>query len=961
MKKKYLAIVLAGVFALGMFAGCKDKTGPNPNPDDPNPNPDQGGNTPVEEVYTPSQREQSDAMVIGIEGADGVFSPFFASAAYDSEISGQTQIGMLTSEGSNYVYGDDEACVVKDLKITYLDSANNSTTSANATYTQYDFLIKNGIKFSDGEPLTIDDVLFNLYVYLDPAYTGSSTIYSTDIVGLDQYRTQSADEGAADAAETQATTYAGIRLNRIYDWLINRYITVNNGGKEDDTHKFTYNLESYENEIIDDINSFLPEYVTEITNDYDSAVSSFDETRKEYKFDKGAYWQSYLYNYGLITVQTAGNNPVKELVEFDDDGNYVAAPAGAVEDDQKYFNVYTFDFSANGYGWIKDEIDAYVAENWQNMDDDGWQTAQGATDEEKKENAKKANATKEICIILAFEKTIGTTDAAIDENLSLDKITYSLYTDFAATILGCASTNTLYNNIYADEYSKIISSTSDSATKTISGITTEKVTSFTNDQGTYELDGTYDVLHIKINKIDPKAIWNFAFTVAPQHYYAPADEAQKYVDDKHFLVNGVVFNSTDFMNDVLKATSRLRVPVGAGPYMASTSSGLAAGQKYPSPTEFWNKSMVYYERNPYFDTLDGVEGGAIQNAKIKYLRYSVVNSNFILDQLESGDLDVGNPNATQQNVNRVNGIEKLTGDPTWTNGYGYMGINAGKVPDVWMRRALIKAIDLTRIKSYYPGELSEIIYRPMSKQSWAYPQNEAAQRPFEGDVYDDTTNQYYHVDYTYDESGKSIYDMLMAHGYKGNDSQITADPSGKTLETITFTVAGESTDHPAWAAFKQAELVLEKIGIPVDVKTDINALSALTRGGLAVWAAAWSSTNDPDMYQVYHKDSRAGSTANWGYNEIKKGGAEYQFESMTIDELSELIDEAREVLDQDTRAAIYAEALDLVMELAVEMPLYQRNDLTVYNNTKIDGTTLNPNPTAFDGLFAKIWEVGYVD
>ena len=82
---------------------------------------------------------------------------------------------------------------------------------------------------------------------------------------------------------------------------------------------------------------------------------------------------------------------------------------------------------------------------------------------------------------------------------------------------------------------------------------------------------------------------------------------------------------------------------------------------------------------------------------------------------------------------------------------------------------------------------------------------------------------------------------------------------------------------------------------------------------------------------------------------------------MVIDELSELIDEAREVLDQDTRAAIYAEALDLVMELAVEMPLYQRNDLTVYNNTKIDGTTLNPNPTAFDGLFAKIWEVGYVD
>ena len=435
-----------------------------------------------------------------------------------------------------------------------------------------------------------------------------------------------------------------------------------------------------------------------------------------------------------------------------------------------------------------------------------------------------------------------------------------------------------------------------------------------------------------------------------------SEEAQKYVDEKHFLVNGVVFNSTDFMNNVLKATSRVRVPVGAGPYMASTSSGLAEGQKYPTANEFWNKNMVYYERNPYFDTVDGVVGGEIQNAKIKYLRYSVVNSNFILDQLENEDIDVGTPNATAANQTRLNGISKLTGVTSWTNGYGYMGINAGKVPDVWMRRAIIKAIDLDRIKSYYPGDLSEIIYRPMSKQSWAYPKNDAANRPFAGATMDGE-----YVDYVHDAYGQEILNMLVEHGYTESNGKITLTPDGTKPEKITFTVAGESTDHPAWAAFKQAELILEGIGFEIDVKTDINALEALTRGGLAVWAAAWSSTVDPDMYQVYHKDSRAGSTANWGYNEIKKDPAKYSYETMVIDALSEKIDEAREVTDQDTRAAIYAEALDLVMELAVEMPLYQRNDLTVYNNTKIDGKTLNPAPTAFDGLFSKIWEVGYVN
>ncbi len=950
MKKKYLAVLVSGLLAFSIFAGCKNDT-TKPGTDDP----DDPGE--VEEVYTPTQREQTEAMVIGIEGADGVFSPFFATAAYDSEISGQTQLGMLTSEGTNYKYGDNEACIVKDLNITYLDSANNAQSLPDgASYTQYDFLIKKGIKFSDGEELTIDDVLFNLYVYLDPAYTGSSTIYSTDIVGLDQYRTQSSDEGAAEAAEATATTQANIRLERIYQWLINQHLIATNNGQSNDTYTFTQGLEPYEDEILEDINSFLPEYITEISNNYDSVVSSFDETRKEYKFDKGEYWQAYLYNYGLISVVTdVAGKPKKELVSFDKDGNYVPAPEGAVEDDQTYFSVYTFDLSdINGDGFMKQMVEEYAEENWQNMDDDGWQTAAGATEAEKKENAKRNNAKREICIDIVFGATAGSTDS-INENVTFDKIDCE-YTAFAATILGSSSTSTLYNNIYADEYSKAISATATGATKSVSGITTEKVTSFTNSQGTYELDGTYDVLHIKINKVDPKAIWNFAFTVAPQHYYAPAEEAQKYVDEKHFLVNGVVFNSTDFMNNVLKATSRVRVPVGAGPYMASTSSGLAEGQKYPTANEFWNKNMVYYERNPYFDTVDGVVGGEIQNAKIKYLRYSVVNSNFILDQLENEDIDVGTPNATAANQTRLNGISKLTGVTSWTNGYGYMGINAGKVPDVWMRRAIIKAIDLDRIKSYYPGDLSEIIYRPMSKQSWAYPKNDAANRPFAG-----TTMDGEYVDYVYDAYGQEILNMLVEHGYTESNGKITLTPDGTKPEKITFTVAGESTDHPAWAAFKQAELILEGIGFEIDVKTDINALEALTRGGLAVWAAAWSSTVDPDMYQVYHKDSRAGSTANWGYNEIKKDPAKYSYETMVIDALSEKIDEAREVTDQDTRAAIYAEALDLVMELAVEMPLYQRNDLTVYNNTKIDGKTLNPAPTAYDGLFSKIWEVGYVN
>ena len=413
------------------------------------------------------------------------------------------------------------------------------------------------------------------------------------------------------------------------------------------------------------------------------------------------------------------------------------------------------------------------------------------------------------------------------------------------------------------------------------------------------------------------------------------------------------------MNDVLKSSERLGVPVGAGPYMASQEGGLSSNQKYPAANQFMRSNRIYYERNPYFDLVDGVEnGGAIQNARIKYLQYTVVNSNFLLDSLAEHEIDVGSPNATTNNVNRLNSLPELTSTMNKTNGYGYVGINAGKIADVWLRRAIIKAMN-TKIISEgpYNGGLCELIYRPMSTESWAYPKNEAATLPFVGETMDG-----YSVDYIYDGEGQQIQNMLEEYGEYSFSNAGVFDKEGNKVNKITFTVAGESTDHPAWQMFKNAEEVLESIGFEIDVKTDAFALNKLSRGELAVWAAAWSSTIDPDMYQVYHKDSQAGSTLNWGYREIYADSSDkYAYERMVIDELSDLIDQARTMVEEPRRAEIYAKALDLVMELAVEMPTYQRNDMTVYNNTKIDGATLNKNPTSNDGLFSKIWEVGYIN
>ncbi len=76
-------------------------------------------------------------------------------------------------------------------------------------------------------------------------------------------------------------------------------------------------------------------------------------------------------------------------------------------------------------------------------------------------------------------------------------------------------------------------------------------------------------------------------------------------------------------------------------------------------------------------------------------------------------------------------------------------------------------------------------------------------------------------------------------------------------------------------------------------------------------------------------------------------------------QLSEIIDLARETLDVKIRKEYYAEALDLVMELAVELPTYQRSDLFAYNASIIDASTLTPKSelTSHNGPLSRIWEV----
>jgi ABC-type transport system substrate-binding protein len=113
------------------------------------------------------------------------------------------------------------------------------------------------------------------------------------------------------------------------------------------------------------------------------------------------------------------------------------------------------------------------------------------------------------------------------------------------------------------------------------------------------------------------------------------------------------------------------------------------------------------------------------------------------------------------------------------------------------------------------------------------------------------------------------------------------------------------------------------------------------------------------MYQVYHKNSTATSTLAWGYREILASPALYQYENAVLNDLSAVIDEARETDDQEIRSELYKEAMGYVLDLAVEMPVYQRDVLYAYNANVIKSSSLPEEINPYTSPLDKIWEIEF--
>ena len=443
-------------------------------------------------------------------------------------------------------------------------------------------------------------------------------------------------------------------------------------------------------------------------------------------------------------------------------------------------------------------------------------------------------------------------------------------------------------------------------------------------------------LKVTLTEPDATAIYQLAVAIAPLHYYGEPD---KYDYDN----NKFGFDKGD-LSHVRSVTTE---PLGAGPYVFKK----------------FENGVVSFEGN------DNYYLGAPKTKNVQFLESQDQDK---LNGVVTGTIDITDPSYSVDTVKAIeaeNSNGETTGDKIVTDtvdnlGYGYLGISANSVnvggkPGSDESKALRKALatvfaryrDVT-VDSYY-GETASVINYPISNTSWAAPQK---------------TDADYSVAFSKDVEGNDIYTSDMDDaakdeaalnaalgffekaGYTVADGKVTAAPEGAKMDYEVWIPADGSGDHPAFMMLNLASDAFKKIGITLNVKDLANSADLWTgieSEECPMWCAAWGATPDPDMYQVYYSGVESGK---------EPGGSNYMYD-IADPELDKMILDARTSMDQSYRKTVYKSCLDTIIDWAVEVPIYQRQNAIIFSPERVNADTFTPDVTTYYPWLSEIDKV----
>lgn len=427
-------------------------------------------------------------------------------------------------------------------------------------------------------------------------------------------------------------------------------------------------------------------------------------------------------------------------------------------------------------------------------------------------------------------------------------------------------------------------------------------------------------VRVVTTEVSATCIYQLALVVAPMHYYG--DESLYDYDNNKF---GFTKGDLSIVRD--KNSS----PMGAGPYKFIS---------YENGTVALEANENYWKGEP----------------KIKNINFKETTESDKISGVKSGTLDITDPSFSNDAIKEITeangGSEDFNGSvitvKTVDNlGYGYVGINADNVrvgddsssqASKDLRKGLATVLAVYRdvaINSYY-GKWANIINYPISDTSWAAPRatDDGYQVAFSTDVngnpiYTDGMSD----DEKYAAAKQAALGFFEAAGYTVENGKITAAPQGAKMEYELIIGGGGQGDHPSFMMCTLASDALKEIGmnlIVTDIANSSDLFAQMEAGTAELFAAAWQATVDPDMYQIYHSQG----TSNYNYD-IKDS------------QLDEIIMDARSTTDQAARTLMYKQALDIVMDWAVEVPIYQRANCFIFSTERVNLDTLTPDITTY--------------
>lgn len=160
--RKVLSLLLVVIIVLTLFTGCTKQTPPTDT-------------KPVAEEPKKEEPKGDKILKMGGSSFTGLFNPIMSDNTYDDYISRTIFDQLVDNNADGEMIPSIAEWKLSDDKLTYT------------------FTLKDGIKFSDGTPMTTEDVAFTYMTIAHPDYNGPRAYAVSSMLGYEEYHSKAKD------------------------------------------------------------------------------------------------------------------------------------------------------------------------------------------------------------------------------------------------------------------------------------------------------------------------------------------------------------------------------------------------------------------------------------------------------------------------------------------------------------------------------------------------------------------------------------------------------------------------------------------------------------------------------------------------------------------------------------------------------------------------------------------------